>query len=92
VRRKAQTLGIDTKKSPFQGLFENLAHVIEVSRKKFDGNHITNSEKMKWARLVIGACSAYSAVYEKYKLDDLEARIKALEERRPKGEVGALEG
>jgi hypothetical protein len=83
-RNKTQPRGINTKGSPFQGLFENLSHVIDVSRKKFDGNHITNSEKMKWGRLLINAASAYSSIYEMSKLDDLEARIRALEQRKGK--------
>jgi hypothetical protein len=84
-RKKPQSHGgIDVKGSPFQGLFENLAHIIAESRKKFDNCHTKNSERLSWARVVIGGCAAYSAIYEKSALEDLQSRIKALEDRLAK--------
>ena len=85
-RKKLQSCGgINLKGSPFQGLFENLAHVIDVSRTKFDSCHAKNSEKLRFGKLIVEAARAYGSIYEMSKLDDFETRIKALEEaQRPK--------
>lgn len=75
-----QTLAsIAPKKGDFQPLFENLSHVIDVSRKKFDLTRASNSDKQRWARLLISGCQAYSELLEASKLEEIEARIQALE-------------
>jgi hypothetical protein len=60
-------------------LFENLEHVIAVSRIKFDLTRASNSDKQKWARLLISGCEAYANLLETAKLEEIEARIKNLE-------------
>ncbi|MCW4053558.1 MAG: hypothetical protein NWE84_01375 [Candidatus Bathyarchaeota archaeon] len=75
-----QTLRNSTAKpSGFQLLFDNLAHLIDVSRKKFDLTRASNSDKQKWARLLIQGCQAYGVLLEKRKLEDLENRLQKLE-------------
>ena len=45
---KTQNLtGTEQKTSSFKPLFENLEHVINVSRKKFDLARASNSDKQK---------------------------------------------
>jgi hypothetical protein len=86
-RKKLQSSGgIDVKGSPFQGLFLNLSHLIAESRKKFDNCHTKNSERLSWARVIIGACSAYSQIYEKSALEDLQNRIAEIEKQMGKKE------
>ena len=69
-----------SKTSDFQPLFDHLSHVISVSRKKFDLKRAANSDKMKWARLLIQGCQAYSVLLETSKLELLEERLKTIEE------------
>jgi hypothetical protein len=81
VRKKCNPAGgINTKGSPFPGLFENLSYVIDVSRSKFDSCHAMNSEKLRFGKLIVEAARAYSSIYEVSKLDNFEQRIKVLEE------------
>ena len=79
-RKKLQSSGgINTKGSPFNGLFENLAHIIDVSRSKFDNCHIKNAEKLRFGKLIVEAARAYGQLFEMSALDDLRARISELE-------------
>lgn len=74
--------GQGDKTSAFQPLFENLSHVINVSRKKFDYSQVRNADRLKWGRLLINAVEAFGKLYEASKIDDLESRIKLLEEKK----------
>lgn len=72
---------IESEKSSFEALFENLSHVIDVSRQKFDLERASNSDKQKWARLLIAGCEAYANLLETSKLEKLEERIANIEQR-----------
>ena len=65
--------------SPFHALFENLNHLVAVARKKFDVEQTKNSDRLKWGRLIVQAATAYGQLYEASKIDEIEARVKALE-------------
>ena len=71
---------MDKKRSSFESLFENLSHVITVSRTKFDLVRASNLDKQRWARLIITGCEAYAKLLEASKLDEIEARLTKLEE------------
>jgi hypothetical protein len=72
------------KKSPFQSLFAELEHVIALCRKKLDCERASNTVRQRWAEIIVKAATAYGNLYEKYALEDLRARIKALEAKQPK--------
>lgn len=72
----------ETKTGEFQPLFENLRHVIDVSRTKFDLVRASNSDKQRWARLLISGCEAYASLLETSKLEEIEARLSNLEENK----------
>ena len=84
MTEQKQGVEINTPASPFKGLFENLSHVITVSRYKFDTHRATNNDKMKWARLLISGCQAYADLLETVKLESIEKRIQVIEERQIK--------
>jgi len=80
--QKNQNLaGTAGKPGDYQPLFENLRHVIDVSRKKFDLKRASNSDKQKWARLLITGCEAYGSLMEKAKIELIELRISQIEMR-----------
>ena len=70
-----------SKTSDFQPLFENLSHVIEVSRQKFDLQRASNNDKMRWGRLLIEGAKAYASLWESRKIEALEQRLENLEAR-----------
>ena len=70
-----------SKTGDFQPLFENLSHVIAVSRNKFDLQRASNGDKQRWARLLILGCQTYADLLEKVKLEEIEERIKKIEAR-----------
>jgi hypothetical protein len=67
--------------SSFQSLFDNLSHVIDVSRTKFDLVKASNNDKQKWARLLIAGVEAYAKLMETAKIEEMEQRIQAIEKR-----------
>jgi hypothetical protein len=80
MTKKTQNLAsIEAKPSPFQPLFENLSHVIDVSRKKFDLERASNADKQRWARLLITGCEAFANLLETRKLEALEERLAQIE-------------
>jgi hypothetical protein len=82
MTEESQTLtGQTWKKIDFQPLFENLSHVIDVSRSKFDLARASNSDKQRWARLLITGCEAYAKLMESAKIEELEERINKIETR-----------
>ncbi len=74
---------IEKESGGFEGLFENLRHVIAVSRQKFDLERASNSDKQKWARLLIQGCEAYGKLMETAKIEEIEARVSELEAAKP---------
>ncbi len=75
----------EEKTNSFSGLFDNLSHVIAVSRKKFDLQRASNSDKMKWGRLIVQGCEAYGRLLEASKLEAIEARLERLETKGQEG-------
>lgn len=69
-------------KRGFQTLFDNLSHIIDVSREKFDLVRTSNRDKQHWARLLICGIEAYAKLLEASKIDELEARLTRLEEEK----------
>jgi hypothetical protein len=61
-----------------KALCSNLAHIITVSRKKFD-ERAANSERQRWGRLVITGIEAYARLLEVSALENLAARVDRLE-------------
>jgi hypothetical protein len=80
------------KTSDYQPLFDNLSHIIGVSRTKFDLKRASNSDKMKWARLLILGCQAYASLMESAKIEDLEQRIIKIEQNTHLSEKIASRG
>jgi hypothetical protein len=62
-----------------KGLFSSLAHVLIISREKFDKETIPNKEKMGWGRLIVQAAEAYGHLLEGIQLEQLEKRVSKLE-------------
>jgi hypothetical protein len=75
-------MSITSKRGDFKPLFDNLSHVIAVSRNKFDLVRASNLDKQRWARLLITGCEAYAKLLEASKIDELEARLTRLEEEK----------
>lgn len=65
-----------------KALFGILAHVLTVSRGKFDVGNATNGDRQKWARIIIAGVEAYANLLKTVELESMEERIKLLEERR----------
>ena len=70
-------------KSQRKRLFELLNHVIEVCQRKFDMEKARNSDRQKWARIIISAVDSYGKLLETACLEDLDCRVKQLEEMTP---------
>lgn len=82
MTEETQTLTSTTQKtSPFKGLFDNLSHVIDVSRNKFDLTRASNSDKQRWARLLIQGCEVYGKLLETAKIEDIENRLEKIESK-----------
>ena len=65
-----------------RSLFGYLALVLNVSRSKFEMERAANSDRQKWARIIIDACRAYGELLHDVQVEDLEVRVKLLEEHR----------
>jgi len=63
-------------------LFGYLALVLNVSRSKFEMERAANSDRQKWARIIIDACRAYGELLHDVEVEDLEGRVALLEEHR----------
>lgn len=61
-----------------KALCSNLAHIITVSREKFD-ERAANAERQRWGRLVITGIEAYARLLEVSALENLAARVERLE-------------
>ncbi len=61
-------------------LFSTLEHVISVSKTKFDKEKAPNSDRQKWARVIITGVEAYGRLLHDVDLEALEERIRKLEE------------
>jgi hypothetical protein len=72
-------MSTEPKTSSFESLFDNLSHIIDVSRKKFDYERASNSDKQKWGRLMIQGIEALAKIRETAKIEAVEQRIAALE-------------
>jgi len=64
-----------------KALCKDLAHVILVSREKFDCERVRNNERRAWARLIITGIETYAKLLELSTLEDLAARVDRLETR-----------
>jgi BMFP domain-containing protein YqiC len=78
---------LDSVQAQRKALSSNLAHIILVSREKFDCERVANHERRAWARLVISGIEAYAKLLEISALEDLAARVERLETRE-----GAVSG
>lgn len=64
-------------------LFKYLDRVIELSDKKIHLNGNADRLKQGWARVLVQAIGAYGSLLKDVELEDLELRIKLLEEKKP---------
>jgi len=65
-----------------RNLFGYLALVLNVSREKFMMERASNSDRQKWARILIDGCRAYGELLHDVAVEGLEERVKLLEEQR----------
>jgi len=75
-----QQTGNFNAKEHRQGLFSTLEHVINVSKTKFDKEKASNSDRQKWARVIITGVQAYGSLLHDIENEELEERIRKLEE------------
>jgi hypothetical protein len=61
-------------------LFGYLDEVLSVSQKKFRMEKASNATRQKWGRLMVQAIGTYAKVLEISALDQLEERIRILEQ------------
>jgi len=82
------THGKDTgnlsEKKQRKPLFNLLYHVLAVSTKKFDMEKASNSDRQKWARIIISACAAYGDLLKDVELESIEDRLTILERQQEK--------
>ena len=62
-----------------RGLFSLLSHVLVTSQTKFDMEKAANSDRQKWARIIIAGVQAYGDLLKTVELDDIEKRLDVLE-------------
>jgi BMFP domain-containing protein YqiC len=62
-----------------KALFSQLAHVLVVSREKFDCEKAANDSRQKWARIIVSAVEAYGRILQTVALEELEQRVLKLE-------------
>ncbi|MGD0496090.1 MAG: hypothetical protein ABSB28_08615 [Candidatus Bathyarchaeia archaeon] len=62
-------------------LFSQLAHVLVVSKNKFDKECAANRDRQAWGRLIVTGIEAYAKLLETVQLDVLEKRVSQLEGR-----------
>ena len=74
-----------------KALFSQLAHVLIVSREKFDMEKAANRDRLAWGRLIVSASEAYGRILQTVSLEELEQRVQKLEECRGQHE-GKTEG
>ena len=63
-------------------LFDTLREVLSISRKKFKKQTASNSDRQKWARVIIAGVEVYAKLLETAQLEALEERLERLETGR----------
>jgi len=62
-------------------LFKHLDGVLKVSQEKFSRERNSDSNRRSWARILVNAIEAYAKILHDVELEQLEARVRALEAR-----------
>ena len=65
-------------------LFQTLDAVLKTSQIKFDKQKASNSDRQRWARIIIAACSAYGDLLKDVELEGIEERLCRLERLQEK--------
>lgn len=65
-------------------LLRHLDSVLEVAFDKYSNVRTKNTERMAWGRLIVNATAAAGDILKDVDLDDLKARVLALEEVKGK--------
>jgi hypothetical protein len=61
-------------------VLEAIRRIMDTSFTRIDNRYIKNQEKLGWARVVVGAAGAAASLLRDEDLDELRARLDALEE------------
>jgi hypothetical protein len=65
-------------------LFSTLDEVLKTSKEKFDKQKASNSDRQKWARIIISAVAAYGDLLKDVELEGLDERLSRLERQQEK--------
>lgn len=67
-----------------EDVLEAIRRVMDTAFTRVDNRYLRNQEKLGWARVIVGAAGAAASLLRDEDLDDLKARIEALEEVKGK--------
>lgn len=75
VETMSELVPIQTERKPLQKCYDNLEHIIDESRRKFDMQTTSNSDKQKWGRLLITAIEAWAHLSEASDVNEILDRL-----------------
>ena len=63
-------------------LFQALGGVLAIAHQKIHRSGNSDGQKRGWARILVQAVGAYGVLLKDREIDELEARVKLLEEQK----------
>jgi hypothetical protein len=73
-------------------LFAYLGHCIRLSHEKMSSKGNSDAAKQAWGRLMVSAIGTYSSLIKDVELEDVEERIKILEDQKQSSNKSQLPG
>jgi hypothetical protein len=83
LQQKTETAPKQTVKTR-KNLFNTLNVVLETSKEKFNKQKASNTDRQRWARIIISACAAYGDLLKDVELESIEERLSRLERQQEK--------
>ncbi len=81
-RKKAEQLILELQKNPLKRhiIRESLKWTISTTIQRVNNKWTKNRERLAWSRILVQACSSATILLRDAELEELEERIKKLEE------------
>jgi hypothetical protein len=78
----AQDIEIFNVKDQRKRLYSILNHVLGTAQRKFDMEKAANSDRQKWARIIVSCVESYGGLLNAHSLEELDERVTKLEEAK----------
>jgi Mor family transcriptional regulator len=72
------TCNLEPKKQRSK-LFSSLSGVIDVSETKFKMDKASNSDRQKWAKVIVSAIQVYGKILNDSEIEEVKTRLEVLE-------------